>query len=112
MLEITEREQLLLRGLAEIVGVGMGNPVGWLVRGFHRVLLEIANRTMLAWAAEVDPEKEWDEGAWLEVLGVEWCERGERGEKEKRGKGEGGDGDSPTLLGEMQGSGEAGFSSP
>lgn len=100
MLEITERERLLLRGLAEIVGVGMGNPVGWLVRGFHRVLLEIANRTMLAWAAQVDPEKEWDEGAWLEVLGVEWCERGEEG------------GYSPTLPGEAQGSGEAGFSSP
>lgn len=89
-MDVTERERLLLRGLAEIVGVGMGNPVGFLVRGFHRVLLEIANRTMLAWAAQVDPEKEWDEGAWLDVL----C------------------GDSPTLPGEAQGNGEAGFSSP
>lgn len=103
-MKITERERLLLRGLAEIVGVGVGNPVGWLVQGFHRELVRIANRTMLAWAAQVDPEKEWDEGAWLEVLGAEWCEHGISG-------GVSG-GDSPTLLGEAQGSGEAGFSSP
>lgn len=93
---VSDRERVLLRALAQVVGVGEGARVGWLVRGFHRELIRVAEQALVDWAALVDGEREWDERAWCEVLGVAWD----------------GDGDSPTPLDGGRQTGEAGLLGP